>query len=631
MTLNSFGYESLISHEMLNFILGVGQFLAVWQLGFYLEKKLKLDLPLGYRAAIAFGLGEMVLSYSYFALGLMGGLRFWVLVPIAVFAFVFLLPLLVTECKKLASIISPVLISIPVTSLIIFALLLIYTAGACVPEREVDSLWYHLSVPQYYILHDGFIQLVPFNMPSHYPMNLHLHYTLSLLIGNDTTAKVFILCHFIPMLILLFSVVKRYASARWGLLAAAVYLCCLHFRLPVMVNNERAVYFHVFLSYSLLWWSLETKKWKCFWLAAVFCGMAMGIKFNGLMFGYAGQWMLIGGWMLFACHRERLQAFVMWCGHSLIAWLMMSPWLIKSYILTGNPMYPMLEEIFTTKTEFVSAMQSNANNHGVNLLKSKTVYEFFSQIGTNINWLLFNADLIFFLGFISLLMLSVLRIHKFHYPLLSGWIAYSLFTLLWGSDIARLFAVNYGMIVLLIALNIQWICGHPSIKPFIRNLFYWIIILSLFLTFVKEKYSYLSSPNIRWFGGIYLSEPARYDWLTEREIFPPELFQMRNWLRENLDAKESIYGYRTGYLFYLYRRNIVSDAHFKEQVDQWLENGFDFTHAQFQQLGVNYILYAPEAKGSSTNPHPRFEEFSAEHCEVAHQEGTLMLYKLKTF
>ncbi len=61
----------------------------------------------------------------------------------------------------------------PFTGIVIFILLTIYFLGACVPEREVDSLWYHLAVPLYYITHGGFIQLVPFNMPSHYPMNVH--------------------------------------------------------------------------------------------------------------------------------------------------------------------------------------------------------------------------------------------------------------------------------------------------------------------------------------------------------------------------------------------------------------------------------------------------------------------------
>jgi len=54
---------------MLNLLLGLWQFFWVWAVGFALERRLRLSLPLGYRAAIAFGLGEILVSYSFFFLG----------------------------------------------------------------------------------------------------------------------------------------------------------------------------------------------------------------------------------------------------------------------------------------------------------------------------------------------------------------------------------------------------------------------------------------------------------------------------------------------------------------------------------------------------------------------------------
>ncbi len=153
-------------------------------------------------------------------------------------------------------------------------------------------------------------------------------------------SKVFLYCHFIPFLILLWSTVKRFGREEWGLFAVAVYLCCLHFRLPVMANVQRAVYFHVFLSYVLLWEALETRRWDLFILSSLFCGMAMGTKFNGLLFGYIPQWILLGGWILYDGKTRLFENGLKWITHSVIAWLMMSPWLIKSLILTGNPFVP---------------------------------------------------------------------------------------------------------------------------------------------------------------------------------------------------------------------------------------------------------------------------------------------------
>ena len=227
--------------------------------------------------------------------------------------------------------------------------------------------------------------------------------------GNDTTAKVFNYCHFFPLLILIAAVVKRYAGRDWALFAVAIYLCSLHFRVPVMVNVQRAVYFYVFLSTAMLWYSLEHRNRKLFALSALFCGMAMGTKFNGLLFGFAPQFLFLS-WRMLWWKRKEWKGELKWlCIYSAIAWAMMSPWLIKSLVLTGNPLYPMMGEIFPTKAEFVPAMLSNANNHGVNLLKSHSFGQFFGQIWKNVLWLLFNAYLIFFIGLLSLGILAALR------------------------------------------------------------------------------------------------------------------------------------------------------------------------------------------------------------------------------
>jgi hypothetical protein len=218
--------------------------------------------------------------------------------------------------------------------------LIIYCLGTLVPEREIDAVWYHLGTPLYYIQHGGFIQLVPFNMPSHYPMYVHLHYTVSLIFGNETTAKVFIFLHFIPFSILIWSVVKQYSSAKWGMFAVATYLTCMHFRLPVMANVQRAVYFYVFLSTVILWLSLDKKSQKLFLLSCFFCGFAMGTKFNALLYGYIAQGLLMIIWFFLLRKDSFIYGFKQLVTHSIICWIVMSPWLIKSYILTNNPLYP---------------------------------------------------------------------------------------------------------------------------------------------------------------------------------------------------------------------------------------------------------------------------------------------------
>ena len=60
----------------MHLILGFWQFIWVWGLGFLIARRFLRDLPYGYYAAAAFALGEITLSYAYFALGMVGRAAF---------------------------------------------------------------------------------------------------------------------------------------------------------------------------------------------------------------------------------------------------------------------------------------------------------------------------------------------------------------------------------------------------------------------------------------------------------------------------------------------------------------------------------------------------------------------------
>jgi len=621
---------------MLNFLAGLWQFLWVWAVGIPLERRLKWSLPYGYRLAVAFGLGEMVVSFLLFFLGLVGGLRFWVLFPSALLISLWLFPELFREAKPLVREIQNAIRQSRVASGMVAVLLLFYTLGACVPEREVDSLWYHLGVPLYYLMHGGAIQFIPFNMCSHYPMSFHLHYAFSLLVGNDTTAKVFILCHLIPFLIFLASVVKKYGGSDWRMFAVLVYLCNLQIRLPIMANVESGVYFYVFLSTVLLWHSLESGNRSLFLTASLFCGMAMGTKLSGLLFGYAAQWLLLGTWILFLGNDGWGVGIKKWVVHTLLSWMMMLPWMIKSCFYTWNPLYPMLGEFFPTKPEFVRAMVSNARNHGINFLKAHNWNELIGEIVKNIEWHLYNAELIFFLGFSSILILFFTHARRLALPLASGTIAYLLFTSQWGSDIARLFAANDGVLVLLITLAISSITeripagrkrGGFQNRPYFL---YWLVALGMFVTFFEQRLLYLGSPNIQWFGGVYLSEPARREWLASRHIFSGDMFKMRDWMQNNISGEDELYGYRVGYPFYLHRKYIICDAHFGEQLDRWLARGPDYAAEQLSSLQVKWFLVDWGRTSMDNSPvYSEWQEFYKQYLEENHREGTVVLYRFK--
>lgn len=618
---------------MLNPVLGLWQFLLVWAFGIWIERRFRFDLPYGYRIAIAFGLGEMILSYALFGLGLIGGLRFWVLVPLSAVGTVVFFPGLFRELRLMTQKAYPYLRENWLMTSLIALLFGIYILGASVPEREVDVVWYHLAVPLYYINHGGFIQWVPFNLPSHYPMNVHLHYVFSLLVGNEITAKYFMLLHFIPAMILFAAVAARYVSRKWVLFPIIMYLSCLQFRLPVMANVQKALFFYVFLSTVLLWRALEKEDWPAFLLASLFCGMAMGTKMNALLFAWFAQWALIAIWLLFLRNESLWAGIKKWVVHSLIAWAMLSPWLIKSWIFTGNPFYPMLGRFFPVKPEYLHSMLSQESQHGLNFLKSKTLVDFFQEIITNINNYLYNADLIFFLGISSVIVLLILRRKEWLYPMLSGVLMLILFTWMWGLESGRLFAVSYPVLIVMTTCNLSWIEERLAGKS-LSSVMKWIVIVGLAGTFLIQKYAFVNSHAIQWNGETALSEPARRQWLEDRHVFSRDLFRMRDYLKTNIPDSDELYGYRMGYIFYLDRKYIISDYRFSEQLDQWLMQGDATAVEHLHQLGVKWVL--AEKKGLPNPVYPdqkpfreRWDHFVDRYLQLKHQEGDVSLYRLK--
>jgi hypothetical protein len=272
--------------------------------------------------------------------------------------------------------------------------------------------------------------------------------------------------------------------------------------------------------------------------------------------------------------------------HSVICWLMMSPWLIKSYVLTSNPMYPTMSVLFNTKPEFVDAMLFNETKHGLNILKSKTAAEFFGEISKNISDIAYGADVIFFLGIFTLVIAWFIRRKSWTLPLVSCSIGYFLFTMMWGFDVPRLFTVNYSVFIIIITLTIYTVSERVSYGNALINL----IAFCLFVTFFQQKYFYLKSPNIDWFGQIALTEDARREWLIRRNIFTDDMFRIKKWIDENIPKEDELFAYSTGYLFYLERKYILIDERFRSTSIKWFTSEPDYIAQQLAKFNVKWVL-----------------------------------------
>jgi len=222
---------------------------------------------------------------------------------------------------------------------------------AWVPPVSRDALTHHLAVPQLYIHNGGMVELPTIGF-SYFPMNLDLLYLIPLYFGNDILPKFIHLAFGLLTAIFIFRYLKKRLNANYGLLGALVFLS-----IPVVVKLSITVYVDlglvffttVALIYLFKWHQAPYSK-KHLMISAVFCGLALGTKYNGLV-----TLALLTLFVPFICLKSKpasgvsqLKATGSMVAYFVVALLIFSPWMIRNLIWTGNPVFPLYRNVFST-------------------------------------------------------------------------------------------------------------------------------------------------------------------------------------------------------------------------------------------------------------------------------------------
>lgn len=246
-----------------------------------------------------------------------------------------------------------------------------------VPPVDRDALTHHLAVPKLYIQQGG-IRELPDIIPSYYPQLLDLLYCIPLIFNNDIVPKYI---HFLFALLTAF-MIFRYTRRKVGS-GYALFSVLLFLSLPVIIKLSITVYVDLGLFFfstasllSLLKW-YETKK-RCVWfiLSAVFCGLALSTKYNGLISLFLLTFFVPVVYLKGSNTTlpTQLRAVGFASMYLLIAVLVFSPWMIKNYVWTKNPVYPLYNDFFNPKVEVDSntVISKPSMNH---FLIRKLVYK----------------------------------------------------------------------------------------------------------------------------------------------------------------------------------------------------------------------------------------------------------------
>lgn len=250
------------------------------------------------------------------------------------------------------------------------------------PPVDRDALTHHLAVPKLYLKH-GSLYEIPHIEFSYYPMNLDLLYMIPLLFGNDIIPKYIHFAFGLLTALLIFTYLKNRLSSILGAFGALFFLS-----LPVIVKLSTTVYvdlglicFSTAALIFMLAWIDHPLKIRYLLFSAISCGLCLGTKYNGLITFFlltcfvplsyirTRRQISPSGFLqdeaIASCRSYAKNEGVRAIGYGIIfavvALVVFSPWMVRNYIWTKNPIYPLYSSIFASKqTASSSAMDGSA-------------------------------------------------------------------------------------------------------------------------------------------------------------------------------------------------------------------------------------------------------------------------------
>lgn len=289
-------------------------------------------------------------SYSIFLLGLLHLLKkeiisyftlfFLIIFAVVYFKKFFILLFSIRNFKKLNFISAFALF-------LIIVQILINLIGVLGPELAFDALWYHLTIPKIYLQQNSIFYIGGILYYSAMPKLTEMIYLAGLVLGNEITAKV---THFLFGVVSLFAL---YKMSRKFLPSKDSFLVCLVFYSNLVVGwmsitayiDLARTFFEILALWGfLIFLRFNTYKWLI--LSASMVGFAAACKLLDLYSVIIYLVLLI---YLYFLKRMKfislIRLSVLFCSVVLI---IVSPWLIFSYLNTGYLFYPFFSPIHSS-------------------------------------------------------------------------------------------------------------------------------------------------------------------------------------------------------------------------------------------------------------------------------------------
>ncbi len=219
------------------------------------------------------------------------------------------------------------------------------------PPHDWDAISYHLPIPQHYLATHG-IRYIAYDHHANFPLTMEMLYTLGLGLGNDRLPALFHLATHVLCLLAIAGLCEgekkpreagskrrggaksfKHTPALGALLFASIPAAAWEAG-TAYVDVALALYLALAVTALVHWWPRPAElHWAA--LCGAFCGVAMGIKHTG---GIALIFALLCLGAKALAERKALWRPGAWL--VAVALLVGGPWYVRSYVYTGNPVYP---------------------------------------------------------------------------------------------------------------------------------------------------------------------------------------------------------------------------------------------------------------------------------------------------
>ncbi|PIV19177.1 MAG: hypothetical protein COS41_01890 [Elusimicrobia bacterium CG03_land_8_20_14_0_80_50_18] len=246
----------------------------------------------------------------------------------------------------------------------LFMLALFNLMMSFTPEMFYDSLNYHVGAPNYFIQNHKVMPL-PYKILSNFPLTVSMIFTAGMLLKDVMAPKLlnFMFGILIALGIIHFSL-RRFGNRLTGIIGAVVFYFTptIMFRSWLASNDIGLTLFIFFSLYALINYTEETKR-NFQWLltAAVLSGFALGSKYTAVFFiAPLALVLVIHGFFMKQALKKIFKSAAIF-GFATLA--VASPWFIRNYINSGNPVHPLMTDFFDIKYPYDVSASTEFDYH----------------------------------------------------------------------------------------------------------------------------------------------------------------------------------------------------------------------------------------------------------------------------